>query len=51
MPDGGAACRCVVVSSVPVPILVLGAMSLMLLGAGGLGYISRRRREQRGLDS
>jgi hypothetical protein len=38
-------------SSVPVPILVLGAMSLMLLGAGGLGYVSRRRREQRGLDS
>ena len=35
-------------SSVPVPILVLGAMSLMLLGAGGLGYVSRRRREQRG---
>jgi hypothetical protein len=34
-------------SSVPVPILVLGAMSLMLLGAGGLGYVSRRRREQR----
>jgi hypothetical protein len=35
-------------SSVPVPILVLGAMSLTLLGAGGLGYLSRRRREQRG---
>jgi hypothetical protein len=31
-------------SSVPVPILVLGAMSLILLGAGGVGYISRRRR-------
>jgi hypothetical protein len=37
-------------SSVPVPILVLGAMSLTLLGAGGVGYLSRRRREQRGLD-
>jgi hypothetical protein len=34
-------------SSLPVPILVLGAMSLTLLGAGGLGYLSRRRREQR----
>lgn len=34
-------------SSVPVPILVLGAMSVTLLGAGGLGYVSRRRREQR----
>ncbi|HEU5491365.1 MAG TPA: hypothetical protein VFU84_11275 [Gaiellaceae bacterium] len=39
-------------SSVPVPILVLGAMSLTLLGAGGLGYVARRRREQHGpLDS
>ena len=35
-------------SSVPVPILVLGVMALTLLGAGGLGYVSRRRREQRG---
>ena len=35
-------------SSVPVPILVLGAMSLVLLTAGGAGYLSRRRREQRG---
>jgi hypothetical protein len=34
-------------SSVPVPILVLGAMSLTLLGAGGIGYVARRRREQR----
>jgi hypothetical protein len=34
-------------SSVPVPILVLGGMSVMLLGAGGLGYLSRRRREGR----
>jgi hypothetical protein len=34
-------------SAVPVPILVLGAMSLALLGAGGAGYLSRRRREQR----
>lgn len=34
-------------SSLPVPILVLGAMSLTLLGAGGFGYVARRRREQR----
>jgi len=38
-------------SSVPVPILVLGAMSLTLLGAGGVGYLSRRRRESGRLDS
>jgi hypothetical protein len=30
-------------SSVPIPLLVLGAMSIVLLGAGGLGYLSRRR--------
>jgi hypothetical protein len=30
-------------STVPVPLLVLGGMSLLLLGAGGLGYLSRRR--------
>jgi chromosome segregation ATPase len=30
-------------SSVPVPLLVLGGMSLALLAAGGLGYLSRRR--------
>lgn len=29
--------------SVPVPLLVLGGMSLALLAAGGLGYLSRRR--------
>ena len=29
----------------PVPLLVLGGMSVVLLGAGGLGYVSRRRRE------
>jgi hypothetical protein len=29
-------------SSVPIPLLVLGAMSLALLGAGGLGYLRRR---------
>jgi len=30
-------------SSVPIPLLVLGGMSSLLLGAGGLGYLSRRR--------
>jgi hypothetical protein len=30
-------------SSVPIPLLVLGGMSLALLAAGGLGYVSRRR--------
>ena len=30
-------------SSVPVPLLVLGGMSILLLAAGGLGYLSRRR--------
>ena len=30
-------------SSVPIPLLVLGGLSLALLAAGSLGYISRRR--------
>ena len=30
-------------SSVPVPLLVLGGLSLALLAAGALGYVSRRR--------
>lgn len=30
-------------SSVPIPLLVLGGMSLALLAAGGVGYLSRRR--------
>ncbi len=30
-------------SSVPIPLLVLGGLSLALLAAGGLGYFSRRR--------
>jgi hypothetical protein len=30
-------------SSVPIPLLVLGSMSILLLAAGGLGYLSRRR--------
>lgn len=30
-------------SSIPLPLLVLGGMSVALLAAGGLGYLSRRR--------
>lgn len=33
-------------SSVPIPLLVLGGISLALLAAGGLGYISRRRQAE-----
>ena len=38
-------------SSVPVPLFVLGGMSLALLGAGGLGYLSQRRQAARLDDS
>jgi hypothetical protein len=37
-------------SSVPVPLLVLGGLSLALLAAGGLGYVSRRRQAARADD-
>jgi hypothetical protein len=30
-------------SSVPIPLIVLGGLSLLLLAAGALGYLSRRR--------
>jgi hypothetical protein len=30
-------------SSVPIPLLVLGGMSIALLAAGGIGYVARRR--------
>jgi hypothetical protein len=30
-------------SSIPIPLVILGGMSLALLAAGGLGYLSRRR--------
>jgi hypothetical protein len=30
-------------SSIPIPLLVLGGMSIVLLAAGGIGYFSRRR--------
>ena len=32
-------------TSVPIPLLVLGGMSLALLASGGVGYVSRRRRD------
>jgi hypothetical protein len=35
-------------SSVPIPLLVLGGMSLALLAAGALGYVSRRRHAAEG---
>jgi hypothetical protein len=38
-------------SSVPIPLLVLGGISLALLAAGGLGYYSRRHQAQSGDDS
>jgi len=37
-------------SSVPIPLLVLGGLSLALLAAGALGYISRRRQAAHGDD-
>ncbi len=37
-------------SSVPIPLLVLGGMSILLLAAGGLGYVSRRRQAARSDD-
>ncbi len=37
-------------SSVPIPLLVLGGMSLALLAAGSVGYISRRRQAAHALD-
>jgi hypothetical protein len=38
-------------SSVPIPLLVLGGMSIALLAAGGLGYVSRRRQAARAGDT
>jgi hypothetical protein len=34
-------------SGTPLPLVVLAAMSLVLMAAGGLGYLSRRRRGDR----
>jgi hypothetical protein len=33
-------------SSVPIPLLILGGISLALVAAGALGYVSRRRQTQ-----
>lgn len=38
-------------SSVPIPLVVLGGMSLALLAAGGLGYLARRRQADQGESS
>jgi hypothetical protein len=37
-------------SSVPIPLIVLGGLSLLLLAAGALGYLSRRRQATNGDD-
>ena len=34
-------------SSVPIPLLILGALALLLLAAGGAGYLSRRSQARR----
>jgi hypothetical protein len=34
-------------SSVPIPLLVLGGLALLLLAAGGAGYLSRRSQARR----
>jgi hypothetical protein len=34
-------------SSVPIPLLVLGGLALLLLTAGGVGYLSRRAQAKR----
>ena len=34
-------------SSVPIPLLILGGLALLLLAAGGAGYLSRRAQSRR----
>jgi len=34
-------------SSVPIPLLILGCLALLLLAAGGVGYLSRRSQARR----
>jgi hypothetical protein len=34
-------------SSVPLPLLILGGLALLLLAAGGVGYLSRRSQSRR----
>ncbi len=36
-------------SSIPIPLLILGGLALLLLAAGGAGYVNRRR-QARGAD-
>ena len=38
-------------TSMPLPLLVLGGMSVALLAAGGIGYVSRRRQTVDAFDS
>jgi len=50
-PSGGEAAESVDTSgpsSLPIPLLVLGALALLLLAAGGVGYLSRRAQARRG---
>lgn len=35
-------------SSIPIPLLVLGGLALLLLAAGGAGYVNRRRQADGG---
>jgi hypothetical protein len=35
-------------SSLPIPLLILGGLALLLLAAGGAGYLSRRAQARRG---
>ena len=37
-------------SSLPIPLLILGGLALLLLAAGGAGYLSRRAQARRGGD-
>lgn len=37
-------------SSIPIPLLILGGLALLLLAAGGAGYLSRRAQARRGGD-
>jgi hypothetical protein len=32
---------------VPLPLLILGGLALLLLAAGGVGYLSRRAQSRR----
>ncbi len=34
-------------SAVPIPLLILGGLALLLLAAGGAGYLSRRAQARR----